>query len=91
MQGLDQRSPSATSPGARGEAGERVCDAPNAARSLDLTWEEFCDRYKPGNYGRYVTPGGLQRDADQLQRLLKSALRGRVERTTAGSCYGNAA
>jgi|GEM_PF-6774603 len=107
MHDVDQQSPSTTSPGARGEVGERATAPHSTARSLHLTWAEFCSSYKPGRWNRYVRPATIVSYANELELLLIGAhLRldrldalaelphrrvQRSEETSAGSCYGTAA
>lgn len=38
------------------------------------TWPAHCATYKPGEYGRYATRGSIERDANELTRILALAL-----------------
>lgn len=64
------------------------------------TWEAHRAEYMPGAYARDITVHGLNRDANVLQHVLANALwalghteglRVNGERSTAGTCYGDAA
>ena len=104
MHDVGLRSPSATSPGARAEVGERVAP-PGLARSLHLPvdWPAFSSAaaYRPRLHGRF-DGALLDRDGDELEAILAAALArmetlpwssrrvSTVEETSCGSCYGGA-
>lgn len=47
---------------------------PGMNAAIRMTWEQHCETYKPGKYGRAVAQQDLERDADLLECVLTAAL-----------------
>lgn len=58
-----------------------------------MTWEQFCDSYRPGGYSRCTSTAGVSDDCQEVALLLALA-QGRLdlihprEETSAGTCWG---